>query len=274
MSHYRAKETRKKMNQMMEDLLVETQGSVLTVILNRPKVLNALRAITVKELQIVFDQFTESSQLRVLLLTGMGDRAFSAGGDIKSMRGMTKKEAAEFAHQAHRLIDKIEATPKPVLAAVNGIALGAGFDLALACDLTIASEQARFGEPPPGIGITTPFGGTQRLPRIIGLKNAKYLFFTGEFINATRAYQMGLVNKVVPHDQLIGETRRIADQILTRAPIALAYSKELINMSIKEHVLDGDRTEEELYAKCFETLDQKEGMNAFFEKRKPIFQGK
>lgn len=262
------------MSHTMEDLLVETRGKILIITLNRPEVLNAIRAITVKELQIVFDRFTKDSQLQVLLLTGKGDRAFSAGGDIKSMRGMTKKEAAEFAHQAHRLIDNIEAMPKPVLAAVNGIALGAGCDLALACDLTIASERARFGEPPPGIGITTPFGGTQRLPRIIGLKNAKYLFFTGEFIDATRAYQMGLVNKVVPQDQLISEALRIADQILTRAPIALAYSKELINISIKEPIHEGDRIEQELYAKCFETFDQKEGMRAFFEKRKPIFQGK
>ena len=262
------------MSHTMEDLLVETRGKILIITLNRPEVLNAIRAITVKELQIVFDRFTKDSQLQVLLLTGKGDRAFSAGGDIKSMRGMTKKEATEFAHQAHRLIDNIEAIPKPVLAAVNGIALGAGCDLALACDLTIASERARFGEPPPGIGITTPFGGTQRLPRIIGLKNAKYLFFTGEFIDATRAYQMGLVNKVVPQDQLISEALRIADQILTRAPIALAYSKELINISIKEPIHEGDRIEQELYAKCFETFDQKEGMRAFFEKRKPIFQGK
>jgi enoyl-CoA hydratase len=262
------------MSHTMGDLLVETRGKILMITLNRPEVLNAIRAITVKELQIVFDRFTKDSHLQVLLLTGKGDRAFSAGGDIKSMRGMTKKEAAEFAHQAHRLIDNIETTPKPVLAVVNGIALGGGCDLALACDLTIASERARFGEPPPGIGITTPFGGTQRLPRIIGLKNAKYLFFTGEFIDATRAYQMGLVNKVVPQDQLISEALRIADQILTRAPIALAYSKELINMSIKEPIREGDRIEKELYAKCFETLDQKEGMRAFFEKRKPIFQGK
>jgi enoyl-CoA hydratase len=262
------------MSESMKDLLVETHGKILMITLNRPQVLNAIRANTVKELQLVLDRFTEDSQLQVLLLTGRGDRAFSAGGDIKSMRDMTEKEAAEFAHQAHRLIDKIEATPKPVLAAVNGIALGAGCDLALACDLTIASTQARFGEPPPGIGITTPFGGSQRLPRIVGLKNAKYLFFTGEFIDATRAYQIGLVNKVVPHDQLITEARRIADQILTRAPIALAYTKELINMSIKEPIHEGDRIEKEFYAKCFETLDQKEGMRAFFEKRKPIFHGK
>jgi enoyl-CoA hydratase len=259
---------------MMEDLLVETDGKSLMITLNRPKVLNAIRATTVKELEMVIDRFTEDAQLRVLLLTGKGDRAFSAGGDIKSMRHMTAKEAAGFAHQAHRLIEKIEATPKPVLAAVNGIALGAGCDLALACDLTIASERALFGEPPPGIGIITPFGGTQRLPRIIGLKNAKFMFFTGEFINATRAYQMGLVNKVVPHDQLISAARHLTDQIVSRAPIALAFSKKLINLSMKETISEGDRLEIELYAQCFETLDQKEGMNAFFEKRKPIFRGK
>jgi enoyl-CoA hydratase len=258
----------------MEDLLVEIDDNILIITLNRPKVLNAIRANTIKELETVIDRFTEDAQLRVLLLTGMGDRAFSAGGDIKSMRDMTAKEAAEFAHQAHRLIEKIEGVPKPVIAVVNGIALGAGCDLALACDLTIASERALFGEPPPGIGITTPFGGTQRLPRIIGLKQAKFMFFTGEAIDATRAYQMGLVNRVVPHDQLSHEARQLADQILSRAPIALAFSKQLINVSMKELISEGDQLEIELYVKCFETLDQREGMNAFFEKRKPIFQGK
>lgn len=258
----------------MEDLIVEVSGQILIITLNRPKVLNAIREITIKELEIVIDRFTNDAQLRVLVLTGIGDRAFSAGGDIKSMRHMTAKEAAVFARQAHRLIEKMEATPKPLLAAVNGLALGAGCDLAIACDLIIASERAFFGEPPPGIGIITPFGGTQRLPRIIGLKRAKYLFFSGEFFNATRAYQIGLVNKVVPHDQLMSETRQLADKILSRAPIALEFSKRLINMSVRETLSEGDRQEIELYAKCFDTFDQKEGMKAFFEKRKPVFQGK
>ncbi len=258
----------------MEDLLVEINGKIAIITLNRPKALNAIRANTIRELEIVVERFAEDPQLQVLLLTGMGDRAFSAGGDIKSMRDMTAKEATEFAHQAHHLIEKIESTPKPLLAAVNGLALGAGCDLALACDLTIASERALFGEPPPGIGITTPFGGTQRLPRLIGVKNAKFMFFTGEFINATQAYQMGLVNKVVPHDQLMSEAQLVAKQILSRAPIALAFSKQLINMSMQERISTGDQREIELYAKCFETVDQKEGVNAFFEKRRPIFQGK
>lgn len=258
---------------ILNDLLVERDDHIMTVKLNRPEVLNALREKTLHELITVFDKFADDEQARALILTGMGDRAFSAGGDIKEMVNKTHKAAAAFAHLAHQVIYKIEMVEKPVLAAVNGLAFGAGCDLAMACDLCIASERARFGEPPPSIGIITPFGGTQRLPRIIGPKRAKYLFFTGETLDANTAYQMGLVNKVVEHDHLLNETKKIIDKILVRAPIAVGFSKTLINSSMRQMLVDGDRLEEELYAKCFETRDQKEGMNAFIEKRKPVFIG-
>ncbi|MGD8507243.1 MAG: enoyl-CoA hydratase-related protein [Candidatus Bathyarchaeota archaeon] len=257
-----------------EDLLVETQDELHIVKLNRPKVLNALREKTFVELSDALDKFSENTEAKVLIITGMGDRAFSAGGDIKEMHQMTRKEATTFARLAHSVLKKIEELRKPVLAAVNGLALGAGCDLTIACDLCVASERAVFGEPPPGIGILTPFGGTQRLPRIIGPKRAKYLFFTGETLDAQRAFQIGLVNKVVKHEHLLDETKKVARKILTRAPVAVEFSKILINASMSQMLEEGDNLEVELYAECFETLDQKEGMKAFIEKRKPRFSGK
>lgn len=256
-----------------EDLLVEMEGKLQIVRLNRPRVLNALREKTFIELGAVLDTFAGDPQQRVLIITGVGDRAFSAGGDIKGMSGMTSKEAAAFARVVHSVLEKIENIQKPILAAVNGVAFGAGCDLVIACDLCVASERAVFGEPPAGIGIVTPFGGTQRLPRIIGPKRAKYLFFTGETLDANQALQIGLVNKVVNHENLLEETKNIAFKIFTRAPIAVGFSKILINSSMSQTLEDGDKLEAELYAKCFDTYDQKEGMKAFIEKRKPVFKG-
>ncbi len=256
-----------------EDLLVAAEDCLTVVTLNRPAVLNALREQTLRELESVLDAFAGDSQQRILIITGSGDRAFCAGGDIKEMRLMTGQEAQAFARLAHRVVAKIEATPKPVVAAVNGLALGAGCDLVVACDVGVASERAVFGEPPPGIGLVTPFGGTQRLPRIIGAKRAKYLFFTGETVDAAQALQMGLVNRVVPHADLLEEARALARRICTRAPIAVGFSKVLINASLSRMLADGDALEVELYARCFDTADQKEGMQAFLEKRRPVFTG-
>jgi enoyl-CoA hydratase len=257
----------------LEDLLVETEDKIQIVRLNRPRVLNALREKTFIELGSVLDKFASDPQKRVLIITGIGDRAFCAGGDIKGMSQMTSKEAAIFAQVVHSVLEKIENTQKPILAAVNGLALGAGCDLVIACDLCIASERAVFGEPPAGIGVVTPFGGTQRLPKIIGPKRAKYLFFTGETLDANQALQIGLVNKVVKHENLLEETKKIAFKILTRAPIAVGFSKTLVNSSMSLTLEEGDKLEAEFYAKCFDTYDQKEGMKAFLEKRKPVFKG-
>ena len=257
----------------LEDLLVETEGKLQIVRLNRPGVLNALREKTFAELGAVLGEFAGDTQRGVLIITGVGDRAFSAGGDIKEMEQMTSKEATTFARLAHNVLEKIESLQKPIVAAVNGLALGAGFDLAVACDICVASVRAVFGEPPPGIGILTPFGGTQRLPRIIGPKRAKYLFFTGETLDANTAFQIGLVNTVVKHEHLLEKTKILARKILTRAPIAVGFSKTLINSSMSKVLEEGDKLEVKLYAKCFDTYDQKEGMNAFNEKRKPVFRG-
>ncbi len=256
-----------------EDLTVRAEGRLKIVKLNRPEVLNALREKTFLELGSVLDRFAADSQARVLIVTGSGDRAFSVGGDIREMEQMTSEEAAMFARQAHSVLEKMENLGKPILAAVNGFALGAGCDLAIACDLCVASERAVFGQPPPGIGILTPFGGTQRLPRIIGPNRAKYLFFTGELLDAETAFQIGLVNRVGRHEDLLEETRNLAYKIVTRAPIAVEFSKKLINSSMTQTLEDGDKLEIELYARCFGTDDQKEGMKAFLQKRQPVFRG-
>jgi enoyl-CoA hydratase len=257
-----------------KDLIVEKEKRTLLIKINRPEVLNALRGDTFLELEQALTEFSDDDDLRVMIITGAGDRAFSAGGDINALLKMNSGDAASFAAMTHRILDKMESIPKPIIAAVNGYAFGAGCDLAVACDIVIASEKAMFGEPPAGLGITTPFGGTQRLPRIIGPKRAKELFFTGEGIGAEEAFRSGFVNKVVKHEELLSETRKLVEKILARAPIAIGYCKQLINFSSYGSLGEGDKLESELFAKCFDTEDKNEGMKAFLEKRKPVFKGR
>ncbi len=257
-----------------KDLILERKDKTLLVKINRPDVLNALRGDTFLELEQTLDDFSSADEMGALIITGAGDRAFSAGGDVRALLGMNSGDAASFADMTHRILDKMESLPKPIIAAVNGLALGAGCDLAIACDIVVASEKALFGEPPTGLGITTPFGGTQRLPRIVGPKRAKQLFFTGESIDAETALRFGLVNKVVKHEELLSEAKKFAGKILERAPLAVGYCKQLVNLSSYGSIEEGDRLEAELYAKCFDTEDKAEGMRAFLEKRKPIFKGR
>jgi len=257
-----------------KDIIVEKRGRILLITINRPEVLNALRGETFMNLEQALDDFSRSGDARAMVITGAGDRAFSAGGDVNALLNMKSGDAVSFASMTHRILDKMESVPKPIIAAVNGLALGAGCDLAIACDIVVASEKAQFGEPPTGLGITTPFGGTQRLPRIIGPKRAKQLFFTGEFIDAEMALRFGLANKVVKHEELLQETMKLADKIVERAPIAVGYCKRLVNFSSYGGLVEGDRLESELYARCFDTEDKNEGMKAFLEKRRPLFKGK
>jgi enoyl-CoA hydratase len=257
-----------------KDLIVEKDDRTLLIKINRPEVLNALREDTFLDIEKALNDFSNEDELRVMIITGAGDRAFSAGGDIRALLNLSSGDAATFAAMTHRILDKIESIPKPIIAAVNGLALGAGCDLAIACDLVVASEKARFGEPPAGLGITTPFGGTQRLPRIIGPKRAKQLFFTGEMMGAEEALRYGLANIVVKHEELLMETRKLAEKIIERAPVAVGYCKRLINFSSYGTLGEGDKLEQELYARCFDTEDKDEGMKAFLEKRKPVFKGR
>lgn len=257
-----------------QDILVGTEGRIRIVTLNRPQVLNALRRETLLEFEVLLDELQGGVQIGVLIVTGAGDRAFCAGGDVKALEKMTSTEAESFARTAHRILDRMESLPIPIIAAVNGYALGAGCDLVAACDLAVASERAVFGEPPLGLGITTPFGGTQRIPRLIGPRRSKHLFFTGEAVDAQTALQFGLVNKVVKHEELMAEAKGLAEKILSRAPIPLKYCKHLINLASAEEVDDGDEEEIRLYARCFDTEDCREGIKAFLEKRKPVFRGR
>jgi enoyl-CoA hydratase len=257
-----------------KDIVVEREDRKLLIKINRPRVLNALRKDTFLELEQVLNDFATADEIWAMIITGVGDRAFSAGGDIKDLNNMNSSDAASFAAMTHRILDLLESIPKPIIAAVNGLALGAGCDLTIACDIVIASEKARLGEPPAGLGITTPFGGTQRLSRIVGPKRAKQLFFTGESIDAEEALRFGLVNKVVKHEELLSETRKLVEKILERAPIAVGYFKQLVNFSAYGNIGEGDALESELFARCFDTEDKIEGMNAFLEKRKPIFKGR
>lgn len=247
------------------------EGGIQIIKINRPEVRNALRKKTLTELELVLKEFEGDADKKVLIITSAIEGVFCAGGDVKAMVNMTSRDAENFARLAHRVLDTIESIPKPIMAAVNGYALGAGFDLALACDICIASEKAVFGQPPPGIGIITPFGGTQRLARVIGPIRAKYFFFTGEMIDAQSAFQMGIVSKVVEPEKLLNEAIKISRKIIAKAPIAIGFCKKLVNSSINKNI---DEKEILLYAKCFDTRDKEEGMRAFLEKRKPIFIGK
>lgn len=246
----------------------------MTITINRPKVRNSLRSNTLKEFESVLDESSQNEQIRALIVTGYGEIAFCAGGDIKEMELMGENEARVFAELSHTILRKIERLEKPVIAAVNGFAFGAGCDLASACDITVASDKAQFGMPSTHLGIITPFGGTQRLPRIVGPKFAKYMMLTGESIHAGTAREVGIVTKVVPHDSLLLEAKRIAQEILGQAPIAIRSIKRLVNLTMENKSLeDGDKLEIDLYAKCFATEDKKEGMRAFLEKRQPAFKG-
>jgi len=256
-----------------KDLVVERDGRRLLVEINRPEVLNGLRGETLLELEEALGVL-EGSDAGAMIITGAGDRAFSAGGDINALAGMGAGDAAAFAEVAHRVLGRMEGVPKPVVAAVNGYALGAGCDLAVACDLVVASERAVFGEPTAGLGLTTPFGGSQRLPRIVGPRRAKELFFTGGSIDAVEARRIGLVNRVVGHGELMSEAGRLVDGILEMAPVAVGYYKRLVNLSVGGGLGEGDALERELFARCFETRDKAEGVAAFLEKRRPVFRGR
>jgi enoyl-CoA hydratase len=256
-----------------EDLIVTREEGLVIVTLNRPEVMNALRRETVAQLARVLDEFARRRSDRALILTGAGT-AFCAGGDVKAMAGMTSREAKEFAEEAHQVLKKMEGVLKPIIAAVNGPALGAGNDLAISCDMVIASENASFGDPSARVGIITPFGGTSRLPSVVGPLRAKYLFMTAEAVSAEEALQMGMVNEVVKADRLLDEAKSVAAKVLRLAPIATGYNKLLVNAA--SSLIGGEVGEKEieLYARCFDTDDRIEGMNAFLEKRKPAFVGR
>jgi enoyl-CoA hydratase len=251
---------------MTDIVKVNVEAGIAVVTIDRPEALNALNDATLAELEGAFNALGIDRSVRAVILTGSG-KAFVAGADIKAMAGFTPLEARAFAQRGQRVFNLIEDFPHPVIAAVNGFALGGGCELAMACDLRIASDKAKAGQPEVKLGITAGFGGTQRLPRILGRSAAKYLLFTGEIIPAGRALELGLFNEVVAPDQLMPRCLEIARMIAARAPIAVSYTKAAVNLGTDTTLGHGMSHEAELFAQTFATADQKAGMLAFLEKR-------
>ena len=255
-----------------QKLIVERQGRIGVVRINHPEALNALDTLVLRDLGQAFDAFAADAGIDVVVLTGEG-RAFVAGADIAEMSAMTAAEGKAFGRLGADVFRKIELLPQPVIAAVNGFALGGGCELAMACDIRIASAKAKFGQPEVGLGITPGFSGTQRLPRLVGLGKAKELIYTAAVIPADEALRIGLVNKVVAPEVLMDEALALAATIASKARLAVRYAKEAINRGIETDIETGIAVEASLFGLCFATADQKEGMAAFLQKRKPDFTG-
>lgn len=256
-----------------ENLLVEISDGTAIVTVNRPKALNALNEQTLRELQNAFCAFAENNAVEVVIITGSGEKAFVAGADISAMHPMSALEARHFARLGHDLMRSIETCPKPVIAAVNGFALGGGCELALACDIRLASENARFGQPEVNLGVIPGFGGTQRLARLVGKGLAMELVFTGDMVGAAEAHRIGLVNKVVAQADLLETAKTLAAKINSKGPLAIRLAKEAIRNGLEMDLDKANRYEAELFGLCFASSDQKEGMQAFLEKRPAKFTG-
>ncbi len=257
-----------------ENLLIETKESIGIITINRPKALNALNTATLEELGKAFAAFNADDNIKVIVLTGAGEKAFVAGADIAAMQHLDPLAARDFAYTGQKIFTAIETMPKPVIAAIGGFALGGGCELAMACDIRVACENAKFGQPEVSLGVLPGFAGTQRLPRLVGKGIAKELIYTGDIIDASRAHAIGLVNKVVPPGEHLAHAIEMAEKIASKGPLAVRFCKEAINNGME---MDMDRAcayEAELFAVCFSTADRAEGMTAFLEKRKPIFQNK
>jgi enoyl-CoA hydratase len=254
-----------------KNLLVEVADQVATVTINRPKVLNALNAETLKELEQAFAALEADPAAKVIIVTGAGEKAFVAGADIAAMQPIGPVAAREFALLAHRIMDRLEQGSKTVIAAVNGFALGGGCELAMACDIRLASDNARFGQPEINLGIIPGWAGTQRLPRLVGRGRALELLLTGDLIDAAEACRIGLVNRVVPTAELLPEARKLAGKIAGKGQVAVRLCRDAVRHGLEVDRARGSAMEADLFALCFATADQKEGMQAFLEKRKPEF---
>jgi len=254
-----------------ENILVERDPKISIITVNRPKALNALNSKTLRELT---QSVRECADSRVIILTGAGDRAFVAGADISEMLPMGPWQAREFSELGHVLTALLEDIPAATIAAVNGYALGGGLELAVACDMIYASEIARLGLPEVSLGVTPGFGGTQRLVRLVGKLRAKEMIFTGDWVDARRAYEIGLVNAVLPREKLLEHCRAVAEKIAQKGPLAVARAKRLVERGYDIPLRAANRQEAESFALLFDTEDRREGMRAFVEKRPSKFTGK
>jgi len=253
------------------NLLLDTKERVAVLTVNRPAALNALDPDTIRELGTALRQLEEDRDVHVVVLTGAGDKAFIAGGDISVMVSLGPLEAREAARSAQKLFCQIEKMPKVVIAAINGYALGGGCELAMACDIRLAAESAKIGQPEVNLGIIPGWAGTQRLPRLVGKGVAKQMLLTGEMISARRAQAIGLVNEVYPDDELLSAARELAVRIAAKPQVAVRLIKEAVDNGLEMSSERAFEYEADLFGLCFATEDQKEGMNAFLQKRPPVW---
>jgi enoyl-CoA hydratase/carnithine racemase len=258
----------------MQNIRLEKKNQIAYITIDRPKVLNALNMQTMGELREVFTQLKDDAEVRVVLLTGAGEKAFVAGADINELQKNNPIEAKAYTHRGQAVLELIENLGKPVIACINGFALGGGCELALACTMRLASETAKLGQPEVKLGIIGGYGGTQRLPRLVGKGPALQILLTGEMISAQEAHRIGLVNEVVPAAQLIARAEEIARKIITNGPLAIQYTLEAVNKGMEMPLAEGLFLEATLFAVACATEDMKEGTAAFLEKRPAAFKGK
>jgi enoyl-CoA hydratase len=257
-------------------IIYKKEEGVGIITFNRPKQLNAITFQLKEEVSQVLDNIEVDDEVKAVILTG-GTKAFSAGADIKERSGLKRTQSEYYFNQKKTHVDfygKIEHFEKPVIGAVSGVAVGGGCEISLACDLRIASETARFGVPEVKLGVIPSGGGTQRLPRIIGITKAKELLFTGEFIDAQEAYRLGLVNKVVPVEKLLDEAKALAKKIALNPPLAVKFAKRAVNAGMQMDLMSGLDYETHCAALLVTSEDREEGFKAFVEKRKPVFKGR
>lgn len=252
-----------------ENLLIERDGAVAVVTINRPKALNALNGPTLDELFAAFSELRDDNGVRAIVLTGSGEKSFVAGADIKELDGLTPAQGKEHARRGQRAFSLIETLGKPVVAAVNGLALGGGCELTMACTIRIAADTARFGQPEINLGIVPGFAGSQRLPRLVGRGIALEILLTGDMITAARAAQIGLVNRVVPAAEVLSEAKKLAATLASKAPIASRYILELVHNGAEVPFEQAQFLEASLFGAIASTDDTKEGLRAFVEKRTP-----
>jgi enoyl-CoA hydratase len=261
------------MPQSYETLLVERRDRVAIITINRPEKRNALNIKTREEGAALIEELRTDDSVNVVIITGAGDKAFIAGADIAEFAGRTAQMQRDVMVQ-RSLFNAIDTFPKPVIAMVNGYCLGGGCEIALACDIRIASTNASFGQPEINLGIIPGGGGTQRLTRLVGEGRAMEMILSGQIIDANSAYEIGLVNHIYPSDQLQEKTLELANMIADKGPIAVRLAKEAVKIASRSNLDEGLRREVDLFALCFATEDKDEGVNAFLEKRKPVFKGR
>ena len=256
-----------------KNLIFSVEDGIAIITFNRPKALNALNAELIQELSRALDEIAENEAIRVLILTGAGEKAFVAGADITELATYNSLQAKLFSKKGHMTFNKIQELPIPAIAAVNGFALGGGSEIAMVCDFIYASENAMFGLPEINLGLMPGFGGTQRLPRLVGTSMAKELIFTGKMIPAAEANRIGLVNKVCPPETLMEEVKKTANEIASKGKVSLRAVKQTINSGVNLDLMSGCGIEIDAFALCLASEDAQEGTRAFIEKRKAEFKG-